>query len=332
MASLYGPHMDALSEILKVVKLDSAFFFNGEFSAPWRFRSPDSCKLAQFVHKAGVHIIVYHLLLNGRAYGEAKDLRLLLRPGDIVIFPHGDPHILESGPSAYTVDGEAELSRIFANGLKIARMGSGGEVARFVCGYMACEPRLSQVFLAGLPAVFKVNIRDDKQGEWLENSIHHAIDQAGAYSAGGEAVLAKLCEMLFVETLRRYISEMPARETGWLAAARDQDIGKALALLHSQPAHPWTLEDLAKAVGLSRSVLVQRFHEFLGEPPIAYLTHWRLQLGAQLLSSTSYSVAQIASEVGYESEPAFNRAFKRAFGLPPARYRVNTRATAKESA
>jgi len=321
--------MDALSEVLKVVKLDSAFFFNGEFSAPWRFRSPESCKLAQFVHKAGVHIIVYHLLLNGRAYAEARDLRLLLHPGDIVIFPHGDSHILESGPSAHTLDGEAELPRIFANGLKIARMGGGGEVARFVCGYMACEPRLSQVFLNGLPPVFKINIRDDKQGEWLENSIHFAIDQAGAYRAGGEAVLAKLSEMLFVETLRRYIVQMPERETGWLAAARDQDIGKALALLHSQPAHSWTLEDLAKAVGLSRSVLAQRFHEFLGEPPIAYLTRWRLQLGAQLLASTSYSVAQIAAEVGYESEAAFNRAFKRAFEQPPARYRVKAKAAAK---
>jgi AraC-like DNA-binding protein len=322
--------MDALSEILKVVKLDSAFFFNGEFSAPWRFRSPDSCKLAGFVHKAEAHIIVYHLLLNGRAYAEARDLRLLLHPGDIVIFPHGDAHILESGPSAYTVDGEAELPHIFANGLKIARMGGGGEVARFVCGYMACEPRLSRMFLAGLPPVFKVNIRDDKQGEWLEHSIQHAIDQAGDYQAGGEAVLAKLCEMLFVETLRRYISQMPARETGWLAAARDQDIGKAIALLHSRPAHPWTLEDLARAVSMSRSALAQRFHELLGEPPIAYLTHWRLQLGAQLLASTSYSVAQIAAEVGYESEPAFNRAFKRAFDLPPARYRAKTKAALRQ--
>lgn len=321
--------MDALSEVLKAVKLESAFFYNAEFSAPWRFRSPDSCKLAPFIHKTGGHVIVYHLLLKGRAYAEARDMRLLLRPGDIVTFPHGDSHIFESGPSPHTVDGEAELQRILSSGLKLSRMGGGGEVSRFVCGYMACEPRLSQVFLAGLPPVFKVNIRDDQQGEWLENSIHYSIAQAGANYAGGEAVLAKLSEMLFVETLRRYIVQMPARQTGWLAGARDRDVGKALALMHSRAADPWTLADLASAVGLSRSVLAQRFRQYLGEPPFAYLTRWRLQVGAQMLASTSYSVAQIASEVGYESEPAFNRAFKRAFEQPPARYRLKAKAAAK---
>jgi AraC-like DNA-binding protein len=321
--------MDALSEVLKVVKLESAFFFNAEFSAPWRYRSPDACKLAPFIHRTGGHVIVYHLLLRGKAYAEARDLRLLLRPGDIVIFPHGDSHIFESGPSPRTIDGENELQRIFSGGLKIARMGGGGEVSRFVCGYMACEPQLSRVFLAGLPPMFKINIRDDQQGEWLENSIHHSIDQVGTNQAGGDAVLAKLCEMLFVETLRRYIVEMPAGQTGWLAGARDRDVGKALALMHSRPADPWTLADLARAVGLSRSVLAQRFRQYLGEPPFVYLTRWRLQLGAQLLASTSYSVAQIASEVGYESEPAFNRAFKRAFDQPPARYRMEAKAAAR---
>lgn len=323
--------MDALSEVLKVVKLDSAFFFNAEFSAPWRFRSPDSCRLAPFIHQTSGHVIVYHLLLSGRAYAEARDMRLLLHPGDIVIFPHGDPHILESGPASQTVDGEAELQRIFSAGLKVSQMGGGGEPSHFVCGYMVCEPRLSRLFLAGLPPVFKINIRDDPHGEWLENSIQYSISQAGAGHAGGEAVLAKLSEMLFVETLRRYIVHMPALQTGWLAGARDQDIGKALALMHSRPAHPWTLEDLAAAAGLSRSVLAQRFRECLGEPPFAYLTRWRLQLAAQKLASSSYSVAQIASEVGYESEPAFNRAFKRIFGYPPARYRTEAKGAAKRS-
>ena len=286
--------MDALSEVLKAVKLESAFFFNAEFSAPWSFLSPDSCRLAPFIHQAAGHIIVYHLLLKGRAYAEAQDLRLLLRPGDIVIFPHGNSHILESGPSPYTVDAATELPNIFSGELKVSRMGGGGEVSRFVCGYMACEPRLSQVFLAGLPPVFKINIRDDQQGEWLENSIHDSITRAGDSNPGGEAVLAKLSEMLFVETLRRYIVQMPALQTGWLAAARDPDVGKALALMHSRPAHPWTLADLASAAGLSRSVLAQRFRQCPGEPPFAYLTRWRLQVGAQMLASSSYSVAQIA--------------------------------------
>jgi AraC-like DNA-binding protein len=320
--------MDALSEVLKVVKLESAFFYNGEFSAPWRVRSPESCKLAPFFVKPSGHVIVYHLLLQGRAYAETRDIRLLLHPGDIVVFPHGDSHIVESGPAPYTIDTEAELQRILAHGLKVSRLGGGGEVSHFVCGFMACEPRLSQVFLAGLPPLFKVSIRDDPQGAWLENSIQHSITQTGDGQAGSEAVLAKLSEMLFVETLRRYIVQMPAQQTGWLAGARDPEVGKALALIHSRPADPWTLTDLATAVGLSRSVLAQRFHDYLGEPPFAYLTRWRIQMGAQMLASTNYSVAQIASEVGYESEPAFNRAFKRVFGQPPARYRAAARTAA----
>jgi AraC-like DNA-binding protein len=192
---------------------------------------------------------------------------------------------------------------------------------------MACEPRLSRVVLAGLPPVFKVNIREDASGRWLEQSIRFSVDEAGGAGPGGEAVRAKLSEVLFVETLRRYVAQWPEGRTGWLAGARDPEVGKALALMHRRPAHPWTLAELAKESGVSRSVLAERFRHFLDAPPMTYLTGWRLQMGARLLSSTSQSVAQIAAEVGYESEPAFNRAFKRAFGAPPARFRKQSRGT-----
>jgi AraC-like DNA-binding protein len=317
--------MDFLSEVLKAVELESAFFYNGEFSAPWSFQSPASCKLAPYIKHPDGHIIVYHLLIEGRAVAEVQHERVELHPGDIVIFPHGDPHRLSSGPAPRTVNGESELQRIFSEGVKVVRMGGGGEVTRFVCGFMVCEPRLSKLFLTGLPPVFKVNIREDESGRWLENSIRYSIADAGAAEAGGEAVLAKLCEALFVETLRRYSMQHPERQTGWLAGARDPEVGKALALIHTQPAEPWTVADLASKVGLSRSVLAERFRRYLGEPPVAYLTRWRLHRGAQMLSSTNYSVAQIALEVGYDSEPAFNRAFKRQFGNPPARYRNEAR-------
>jgi AraC-like DNA-binding protein len=320
--------MDVLSEVLKVVKLDSAFFYNAEFSAPWSFHSPSSCKLAPYISQTTGHVIVYHLLIEGKAYAQVEDERLELGPGDIVIFPHGDSHRLESGPAPHAVDGESELQRIFSGGLKISRMGGGGAATRFVCGFMVCEPRLSEVFLAGLPSVFKVNIREDQSGQWLENSIRYSISAASETGAGGEAVLAKLSETLFVETLRRYIVQLPERQTGWLAGARDPEVGKVLALMHRQPAVAWTITDLAREVGVSRSVLAERFRKYLGEPPVAYLTRWRLQMGAQMLASTSYSVAQIAAEVGYDSEPAFNRAFKRQFGSPPARFRTNSKVAA----
>jgi AraC-like DNA-binding protein len=320
--------MDALSEVLKVVKLESAFFYNAEFSAPWSFRSPASHKLAPYIHRPDGHIIVYHLLIEGKAYAHLRDENVALRPGDIVIFPHGDSHRLESGPSPHTVNGEDELQRIFSQGLKLSRLGGGGEISRFVCGFMVCEPRLSRVFLTGLPPVFKVNLREDPSGQWLENSIRYSIAGASATGAGGEAVLAKLCETLFVDTLRRYVGQLPERQTGWLAGARDPEIGKVLALMHRQPAEPWTIADLAREAGVSRSVLAERFRRYLGEPPVAYLTRWRMQIGARMLSSTSYSVAEIASEVGYDSEQAFNRAFKRKFGNPPARYRSQARIAA----
>jgi len=318
--------MDVLSEVLKVVKLQGALFYNGEFSSPWSVCSPVSSAVAHYLAPGAGHVIIYHLLTEGHASARLVDgERIALDAGDLVIFPHGDEHIIENGPRTKPVDMLKELGRIVANGLKVARLGGGGEVTKFICGYMACEPQLSQVFLSGLPPLFKVSIRNDASGRWLENSIRFSVNDADASRAGGEAVLAKLSEVLFVETLRLYIAHLPAGQTGWLAGARDAQIGKTLALMHRNPAHPWTLAALAKEAGVSRSVLAERFRHYLNESPMAYLTRWRLQLGAQMLTTTSYSVAQIAPDVGYESEAAFNRAFKREFSVPPARFRSQSR-------
>jgi len=318
--------MDVLSEVLKVVKLQGAMFFNGEFSSPWSFCSPPSSTMAPYVSPTAAHVIIYHLLTAGRASARLVDgERIVLEAGDIVIFPHGDAHILENGPPTKALDMAEELERIFSQKLKLSRQGGGGEVTRFVCGFMACEPRLSQVFLSGLPMVFKVSIRDDASGRWLENSIRFSVNEADAYRAGGEAVLAKLSEVLFIETLRAYIARLPAEQTGWLAGARDPEVGKTLALMHRNPAHAWTIAALANEAGVSRSVLAERFRHYLNQAPMAYLTRWRLQLGSQMLISSSHSVAQVAAEVGYESEAAFNRAFKREFECPPARFRSQSR-------
>ena len=325
--------MDALSEVLKVIKLDGALFYNAEFSAPWRFGSPASRRLAPYLAPGADHVIIYHLLIEGRAFARLKDdERVPLEAGDIVIFPQGDAHVVENGPRLNPVDNWKELQEVFSQGLKLIRMGGGGEVTKFVCGYMAFDPRLAQVILAGLPPIFKVNIRDDAAGRWLENSIRFAVAEVDAAKAGSEAVLAKLSEALFVETLRRYIALLPGTQTGWLAGARDLEVGKALAMMHRHPARPWTIADLAREAGISRSVLAERFRHYLGEPPMAYLTRWRLQLGAQMLRSTNQSVAQIASAVGYDSEPAFNRAFKREFGAPPARFRAKAKSSKGEGA
>jgi AraC-like DNA-binding protein len=320
--------MDVLSTVLKTVKLEGAMFYNAELSAPWSVRAPASCLVAPYLSPEPRHVIIYHLLTHGRAYANVGDgQRVSLSAGDIVVFPHGDPHIMGNGRDVEPRDNGQILQEILSQGLKLVRMGGGGEITRFICGYLVCDLQLSKAFLGGLPPIFKVKISNDSSGQWLENSIRYSVGQAVASQTGSEIVVAKLSEALFAETLRRYVDLLPPDQTGWLAGARDPDVGNALALVHRQPSDPWTIE-LARRVGVSRSVLAERFRHFLGVPPMAYLTRWRLQLGAQLRASTSHSVVQIAAEVGYESEPAFNRAFKREFGSPPARFRMKSKVAA----
>jgi AraC-like DNA-binding protein len=321
--------MDVLSTVLKTVRLEGAMFYNAEFSAPWSFRAPPSCRVAPYLSAETKHVIIFHLLTHGRAYAKVEHgQRISLSAGDIVVFPHGDAHLMGNGQDVEPRDNGRILEEILSQGLKVARLGGGGEITRFVCGYLVSDPQLSRTFLGGLPPIFKVNIGSDSAGQWLENSIRFSVGEAAASRTGSEIVVAKLSEVLFAETLRRYVDLLPPHQTGWLAGARDPDVSTALALLHRQPSDPWTIAELARQVGVSRSVLAERFRHFLGVPPIAYLTRWRLQLGAQLLTSTPHSVAQIAAEVGYESEPAFNRAFKREYGAPPARFRTKTKAAA----
>ncbi|MBH0189523.1 MAG: helix-turn-helix transcriptional regulator [Nitrospira sp.] len=174
-------------------------------------------------------------------------------------------------------------------------------------------------------------VRNRPSGQWLENTLRYSVEHVSAPGPGGSTIVAKLSEVLFMETLRRHVAQLPATQTGWLAGVRDPDVGKALALVHRQPAHPWTIASLANEVGLSRSVLAERFRHYLSDTPMGYLTRWRLQLAAQVLSTTSKSVAEVASEVGYESEPSFNRAFKRKFGVPPARFRSQSRSTRRSA-
>jgi AraC-like DNA-binding protein len=319
--------MDALSEILHSVKLEGAMFFNAELTAPWGFRSPPSSEVAGFLRKTPKHVVIYHLLTKGQARAQVEQggHSVDLTAGDIVVFPHGDSHILCNGSPARLVDNGKQLKEVFSRGMTVYRDGGGGETTLFVCGYMECDRELCRSFLGGLPPVFKVNIRNDKAGNWLEDSIKFSAAEAAAHRAGSDAVLARLSEALFVETMRRYMAELPPQQTGWLAGARDPGVGAALAHLHRAPEHPWTIASLAQQVGVSRSVLAERFRHYMGEPPMTYLSRWRLQLGAQMLRSSSYSVARIAGEVGYESEPAFNRAFKRHFGAPPARFRMRAK-------
>lgn len=314
--------MDVLSEVLSAVRLEGALFFNAEFSAPWCMKSSGAEGIAPFLPSKGAHLIMFHFLTEGRAYAALPDgERVDLEAGDIVILPHGDSHLLGNGSARKIVDSFQTFAKHLAHGLKPVRFGEGGEITKFVCGYMACDPRLCEVVLAGLPHIVKVPVAAGPSGQWIENSIRFSVGESTGLNAGSSLVVGKLSEVLFVETLRQYIATLPADQTGWLAGVRDPTLAKTLALMHRDPARTWTVDNLAKEVGLSRTRLAERFRHFLGMSPIAYLTEWRMKLGAEALQRSEKSVAEVALDVGYNSEAAFNRAFKRIYSSPPAQFR-----------
>jgi AraC-like DNA-binding protein len=317
-----GCQMDALSEALRSVHVTSALFFSGEFSAPWRFATPGQDKLAPTLSPESEHLVVFHLVTGGKATARTGGHdSVSLSSGDLVIFPHGDAHEMSNGKGAKLFPSTRLGLRLSRGELAHEKWGGGGAETGIVCGYFGCERRAGDLILKGLPPIFKVSVREGSSGSWIENAIRHSIGEVEAQRPGRMAVLSKLAESLFVDALCRYMDELPLDRSGWLAGARDPNVGRALALLHREPARAWTLPDLARESGVSRTVLVERFNQYLGEPPLAYLAKWRLQMGAKLLRTTNRKVLEVAGDVGYESEAAFNRAFKRAFGTPPARYR-----------
>jgi AraC-like DNA-binding protein len=324
--------MDALSELLKAVKLSGALFFNGECTAPWCLRSPPSQFFCSYIGPTAGHVIEFHLLTEGRGYVRLGEETTPLSAGDVLMLPHGDPHVMGNGAGAHEVDSKDQLPALLNGQISLAHLGGGGERTRLICGYLSCDAGLIKPVLSGLPRVMRVHIRTDPAGEWLENSIRHAVDRAGSATPGSDVILARLAEVLFAETLLRYVSQLPPGRVGWLAGAADAAVGRSLAALHRKPAHPWTLDELAREAGLSRSALTERFARYLGLAPMAYLMEWRLELGAEALRTTSRSVIQIATSVGYDSEAAFNRAFKRKFGAPPARFRRLSRTRPQRSA
>jgi AraC-like DNA-binding protein len=317
--------MDALSELLRAVKLSGAMFYNAEGSKPWRVRAPASRELGRYVAAAASHVIEFHLVTEGTGYIRVGEETTPFAAGDLLMVPHGDPHEMGNGTGAALTDAARALPSLLQGSLERSCFGGGGEKTRFVCGYLACEAGLIRPVLAGLPRVVRVHIRNDPAGEWLENSIRHAVERAAAAAPGSDVILARLAEVLFAEALHRYVSRLPRGRTGWLAGAGDPAVGRSLAALHRRPAHAWTLDELAEQAAVSRSALTERFARYLGQSPMAYLADWRIELGAEALRTSSRSVLQIAAEVGYESEAAFNRAFKRRFGKPPAQYRRSFR-------
>ena len=313
--------MDALSETLRVVNMVGAIFINARFSAPWCYQSPSAITAAPLLEPGAERVVIFHLITEGKCFVELGDeppLRLVA--GDAVIFPQGDAHRMSSQPGLAPVTG-ARLEVVLARRPRQLAYGGGGPPTRLVCGYLACDSRLARMLLAGLPPIVRVNVRGSNAGVWLEASLRYALAEARSPRPGGAGVLAKLAEVLFIEVLRLYMNQQHEGRTGWLAAIGDRIVGASLNALHQSPAHAWTLDELARTAGTSRSVLAERFQQLMGSSPMQHLAQWRMLLASSLLCRSDAPMSRIAEEVGYQTDTAFSRAFRREFGAPPAAWR-----------
>ncbi|PYP57559.1 MAG: AraC family transcriptional regulator [Gemmatimonadetes bacterium] len=314
--------MDALSDLLRVVRLDGAFFYTVEAAEPWGVESVAAPELAPRILPGAEHLISYHILTRGRCYGGViGEEQVELAPGDVIVFPHGDANLMSSGrgvrigPGVNTSAPARYPETVFLGEQE-------PRVTSFVCGFLGCDRRPFNPLLAALPRL--MHVRGMSEG-WLGGFIRQLTEESRLGRAGAESVLTKLAELMFIEVLRRYLEHLPAGRTGWLAGLRDEVVGRALTLLHGQPGHPWTLEELARKAASSRSNLAKRFGELVGQPPMQYLARWRIQVAANLLAQSGAKVSTIGSEVGYDSEAAFSRAFKKETGLAPGAWRGSRR-------
>jgi len=319
--------MDAVSDALRAMRMDGALYLNAEFTAPWCVLArPDQAVRAAFLPDSE-RVIAYHLIVAGSCFAQIDGdpaSAIHLEAGEVLVIPHGHEHILGSTLAMTPVPSQPvllkNLERAPGEIIKLSH-GGGGTATIVMCGFLAADDTQSNPLLAALPPIFKIDMRNDPQAAWLQSSLQFAAAEAAHGRPGGTMVVGKLSELLFADAVRRCIDALPPDRKGWLAGMRDRFVGRALTLMHAQPAHAWTVDALARSVGLSRSLLARRFSDLLGDPPMQYLTRWRLQIAAQELRADDRPLAAIAVSVGYESEAAFSRAFKRAYGLPPASWR-----------
>jgi len=317
--------VDVLSDVLRAVRLTGAVYFDITAREPWVAASPPVSSICGQVMPEFEHVIAFHIMMDGWCWAQLADEsrpEVRLEAGDAVVFVRGDAHVMSTEPgeraapdfSMYYRPKDRPLPFIFNE------FGGKGAASRFVCGYLGCDARPFNPVLDALPPLLHVR-RSSAGGQLTHDLIRVALQEKESPRAGGETILSKLSELMFLQAVREYIDSLPPESTGWLAALRDRHIGAALRLMHGRPADGWTLDMLAREVGLSRSVFAERFAEVMGSPAMHYLSNWRLQLAARLLENQRLSIAQAAAEVGYESEAAFNRAFKKQVGVPPGAWR-----------
>lgn len=317
--------MDVLSDVLSAVRLTGALFFDIDASSPWVGESPGTREIAEAIMPHAEHIIPFHAVMSGGCWATIADRDVpwtRIEAGDVVVFPGGAPNVLSSSPG---IRGETNPLAMYYRPADMHLpfsliQGGGGEPrTRFVCGFLGCDSRPFNPLLNALPEF--IHARPSEGEQPVTDLFRMALSEGRRNRPGSETILAKISELMFVEVVRRYIDALPSESKGWLAGLRDRHVGEALRLLHGQPAAPWTLERLAREIGLSRTVLAERFSEHMAVSPIQYLTNWRMQLAARQMENPDISIAQVAAEVGYGSEAAFQRAFKKVVGVPPGTWR-----------
>ena len=315
---------DTLSDVLRAVRLTGAVFIDVDVTVPWATFAPKSHHLIPLIMPDAQHLVSYHLVTEGRCYAvQAGHDPVALETGDMIVFPHGDHHTLASEASL-RAPGSFDMTDVDLSSQrpwKIVGGGNGSDRIKLVCGFLGCDLRPFNPLLAALPARIHCSGKSPDCSARLSQFYQMAVMESHGQRIGGESILAKLSELLFIELIRMYLESLPQEQTGWLAGLRDRHVGQTLSLMHAQPAKDWTLEMLSNEVGLSRSALADRFTAFVGLPPMQYLARWRMQIASGMLMAGQSNIAKIAVDVGYESEAAFSRAFKKAVGMPPAAWR-----------
>lgn len=319
---------DPLSSVLRTVKLTGALYFVTNASTPWGFEVPEAGRFAATILPRAQHVISYHIIMRGSGWLRGPDgTPRPFSAGDILLLPHEDAYAMMSSPDApleYTAEEAVAFLCAMAAGelpFVVTEGGGGSGGAQFVCGFLGCDARPFNPLLAALPRLMHVTRGKAACADLLDGLVDLALAEVRRERAGGACLRLGLSELMFIEVVRRYLETLPADGTGWLAGLRDQAVGRALTLIHARPAEPWTLAALAGAAGVSRSVLAARFAELIGMGPMHYLARWRIQLAARRLADGDSKVAAVGAEVGYESEAAFSRAFRRLTGMAPAEWR-----------
>jgi AraC-like DNA-binding protein len=324
--------MDVLSDLIANIRVSSSVFLDARLSAPWCIEAeitPDDCKPFGSIPNG---IVAYHYVVRGSLYlyRGAKDPPVKLTSGDIVLLPKNDRHILASakGLRPARIDHLIEPADITRPA--VLNIGGGGESCHIICGFLGCDVP-NNPLLNALPTLLKLSVDSIDSELWIGKLFLHAALEFANGGIGSASILSKLAELLFVEALRQYLIMLPVSEQGWLAGLRDVKIGKALAQIHRQPAYQWSAEELARTADLSRSAFAERFTLLVGMPPMRYLGQWRLQLAAIRLRESPLSISKIAYEVGYDSESAFNRAFRKTFHCTPGQWRRSGHQTFKHN-